>query len=353
MRVALVEWILESHRVGQQRLVWLVVTCGLLTACSPTLVETERVKNPSGSLDAVIGERQTDATAATPTEVFIVKSGDSIAGEPFFRADHVSGMRATWNSDRDLLLHAEAARVFLYSPKVLLANEESQAVTVKLDVTKLECPHLCAVRSVISRSSAKALIRLMRDRHREGPPSAHPDGHPQASAAPPRASNQRQSSSSAASRSMSVVSASAWQPIISDEGNGQGLARVIGDAPDPHAGLLPHLAPHRLLDRLARLQEIRPAPNTCPARKRGCRPSRQRSPSMASMMTTGSTRGKNLVAAGRTDAAAATALHFGRAAAAPAEPVGVVPEEIRARLRERRKLALRYRARLSQASGDR
>ena len=38
-------------------------------------------------------------------------------------------------------------------------------------------------------------------------------------------------------------------------GEGPGLARMIGDAADRDAGLLLHLAPHRLLDRLARLQE--------------------------------------------------------------------------------------------------
>ena len=41
-----------------------------------------------------------------------------------------------------------------------------------------------------------------------------------------------------------------------------------------------------------RARRNRRAPNTCPSGKRACRPSRQRSPSTASMMTTGSVRGK-------------------------------------------------------------
>src|SRR4051794_15966339 len=111
--------------------------CGLVAACSPPpFVETQRVKSPSSTLDVVIGERQTDATVATPTEVFVVKAGEAVAGEPIFRADHVSDLVAIWNSDRELLLRAEAARVFLYSPKVVLGAGELHTVEIKLDISK-------------------------------------------------------------------------------------------------------------------------------------------------------------------------------------------------------------------------
>ncbi len=85
----------------------------------------------------------------------------------------------------------------------------------------------------------------------------------------------------------------------------------------------------------------RPAPgsrrarNTCPARSAPERPSRQRSPSIASMMTTGSTRGKMRVSQRRAGAGDAAALQRQRPAAAPAEAVRRVPVEIGARLRQR------------------
>ena len=62
-------------------------------AAHPPFVETQRRRRaPQSTLDAVIGERQTDATVATPTEVFVVKAGEAVAGEPIFRADHVSDL---------------------------------------------------------------------------------------------------------------------------------------------------------------------------------------------------------------------------------------------------------------------
>ena len=72
-------------------------------------------------------------------------------------------------------------------------------------------------------------------------------------------SNQRASSSSVRSTTISFESASAWQPIISDVGKRPGLRREIGDAAAHDARLLAHLAPHRLLDGLARLDEAREA----------------------------------------------------------------------------------------------
>jgi hypothetical protein len=126
--------------ISQGKLAWLIVMCGLVAACSPPpFVETQRVKSPSSTLDAIIGERQTDATVATPTEVFVVRAGEAVAGEPIFRADHVSGLTAVWKSDRELLVRAEAARVFLYSPKAVFDDGDSQTVAIKLDVSKLEC----------------------------------------------------------------------------------------------------------------------------------------------------------------------------------------------------------------------
>ena len=65
------------------------------------------------------------------------------------------------------------------------------------------------------------LYQMMRDRHREGRLQPIADASPGSISRTSSRSNQRQSSSSAASRSTSVDSASAWQPIISDEGNGQ------------------------------------------------------------------------------------------------------------------------------------
>ena len=87
------------------------------------------------------------------------------------------------------------------------------------------------------------------------------------------------------------VNASAWQPIISDDGNGQGCeAKYLTRA---------QVSPTSSCTSRRTASSINSPGSAKPARhdhmvcgKRGERPSTQRSPAIASMMTTGSVRGK-------------------------------------------------------------
>src|SRR3954454_10405813 len=90
---------------------------------------------------------------------------------------------------------------------------------------------------------------------------------------------------------MFVLVARAWQPIISDIGNGQGCEAKYLTSPQT-------IPASSSVSRLAASSMLSPG-STKPARhdhmlatKRPARPSRQLSPSTASMITTGSVRGK-------------------------------------------------------------
>ena len=72
--------------------------------------------------------------------------------------------------------------------------------------------------------------------------------------------------------------------------------------------------------------------------KRGERPSTQRSPSIASMMTTGSVRGKCSALAGRTVAPPAALHRARRRAAIGTEAMARMPAEQRLGLGERRQM---------------
>ena len=67
--------------------------------------------------------------------------------------------------------------------------------------------------------------------------------------------NQRASSSSPSRSVISCVRATARNPSISDEGNGQGCEDSYSHVADLHAGFLFDFARHRVLEALARLDE--------------------------------------------------------------------------------------------------
>lgn len=90
-----------------------------IAACTGAATETQRTPNPSRTMDAVIAARKTLATAAPPTEVYVLPRGAMIsASMPVFTADGVDGLQVTWDSESRLTIHAEKARVFLSEPSV-------------------------------------------------------------------------------------------------------------------------------------------------------------------------------------------------------------------------------------------
>jgi hypothetical protein len=108
-----------------------------LSACSPKVSETGRFANPSGTIDAVTAIRETNATVATPTEVYLVGKGARISGAPVFRADNLEGLRVTWTDEARLVIHANKARVFLkQDSKVVALDSRKIQVKIDLDITK-------------------------------------------------------------------------------------------------------------------------------------------------------------------------------------------------------------------------
>lgn len=92
----------------------LVACVTFLSACSAKVSETQRLTNSSGTIDAIMAIRETDATVATPTEIYLVRHGAKISGaQPIFRADKIDGLSLKWKSDSYLLIRARMARVFV------------------------------------------------------------------------------------------------------------------------------------------------------------------------------------------------------------------------------------------------
>ena len=88
-----------------------------LASCSwPTASEISRVSNPTATIDAVIAELNTNATVATPSEIYLVLKGEKIHGDAIFRADRVEDMKLKWTDTNTLIIQAETARIFLNSP---------------------------------------------------------------------------------------------------------------------------------------------------------------------------------------------------------------------------------------------
>lgn len=78
--------------------------------------EQQRAPTPSESLDAVVTKRETHSTVATPTEVFLVPTGEKVSGEPIWLADHAEGVQVVWHGPTHLEIRAPKARTFRHTP---------------------------------------------------------------------------------------------------------------------------------------------------------------------------------------------------------------------------------------------
>jgi hypothetical protein len=76
------------------------------------IVEEGRFASPDGILEAVLVTRATDATVATPTEIYLVSAGSKVVGEPPFRADHVLDISVSWRDKTSVVVQAKEARPF-------------------------------------------------------------------------------------------------------------------------------------------------------------------------------------------------------------------------------------------------
>ncbi len=105
-----------------------------LYGCGPMPVDEKlRRTDPSGRFDAVVVERGTDATVATPTQVFIAPKGQvippNIKSKPVLTADHVEKAEVIWPSSGRLQIELKGGRVFRHS-----SLDEATGVIVEVSV---------------------------------------------------------------------------------------------------------------------------------------------------------------------------------------------------------------------------
>lgn len=107
-----------------------------LTACANQITELQRATNASKSLDAVVAVKETDATVATPTEIFVVPSGQKAKDNPVFRADNIEGLVVSWENESNLIIRAKKARVFLDRETVVIdiPGSGKEAISVNLQI---------------------------------------------------------------------------------------------------------------------------------------------------------------------------------------------------------------------------
>jgi hypothetical protein len=106
-----------------------------VVACSTKSTELTRLSNPTNSVDAVIALRETDATVATPTEIYLVKTRSKIDGDPVFRADKVEGLKIFWDGSNVLKIHADKARVFLrLASQEVNMNDRTGRIEVRYEI---------------------------------------------------------------------------------------------------------------------------------------------------------------------------------------------------------------------------
>lgn len=109
-----------------------LLALGILVGCAPTVRETGRVTSPDGRHDAVLAIKETDATVATPTVVYVVPQGrQKLPRKPVFLADHVENAELTWDSAKVLRIRAKRARIFREVKSI-------RGVTVQLDIVERE-----------------------------------------------------------------------------------------------------------------------------------------------------------------------------------------------------------------------
>lgn len=121
--------------------IFLVFLCiSLLTGCGePSVSEVSRLSDVSNSVDVVVAIRNTDATVATPTEVYLLPKAAKPKGDPIFRADQVDDLRVSWSGSSELTIQAKEARPFVSRAdyQVKLPSGEVKRIAIRLVIQKV------------------------------------------------------------------------------------------------------------------------------------------------------------------------------------------------------------------------
>ncbi|MBS2033892.1 hypothetical protein JST97_02840 [bacterium] len=118
-----------------KRSAYLQVLClAFFYGCGPMPVDEKlRRTDPSGKFDAIVVERGSDATVATPTQVFIAPKGQAILpdtnSQPVIVADHVEKAEVAWPSAGRLKIDLKRGRIFRH-----LQSDGTTGVVIELRV---------------------------------------------------------------------------------------------------------------------------------------------------------------------------------------------------------------------------
>lgn len=83
---------------------------------SPVGKETQRETSPDKLVDAVLVSRETGATVATATELYLVPTGQDWNGEtPILRGDKFEGAHVRWRGARFLEIRYAKGRIFSFT----------------------------------------------------------------------------------------------------------------------------------------------------------------------------------------------------------------------------------------------
>jgi hypothetical protein len=82
---------------------------------SPVLKELNRFTSPDKVVDVVVATRETDATAASSTELYIVPVGKEPSGTPLLIADNVKDLNPEWVAPKILIISLSSGRIFQYA----------------------------------------------------------------------------------------------------------------------------------------------------------------------------------------------------------------------------------------------
>jgi hypothetical protein len=116
----------------------LVMVVGLASCAKDR--ETVRTRSPDGKVDALLVERETGATVATPVLLYIVKAGDPAgSGEPVLLGDNFDGLSIKWAAPKLLSVTHKKGRIFKFTNfwESRAVDDWSYVVEVRLNPTNL------------------------------------------------------------------------------------------------------------------------------------------------------------------------------------------------------------------------
>lgn len=116
----------------------LLLRCAIVTAtlvmcaCRGELSERARVTSPDGKLQAIVAERSSGATVATPVELYVVPSNGTLSGEPLLVGDRFANLRPVWKGPNFLEVQYDKGRVFKFTNFWQPSNPEQFQFVVEI-----------------------------------------------------------------------------------------------------------------------------------------------------------------------------------------------------------------------------